>query len=208
TYGAKPGKHIHRTPAHATGGAGDQNRSVPGLEAVVLQSLDRQTRGDPGRAQRHGLLERETGGQWLDPVAREPGVLCVPAELRNTQVAADCQYLLASGEARVARLDDGACEINARNHPIRVDDGALREAGQAVLEVDARVLHAHGHVALGQVGERELLYAGSEPAAVLVQDERIEKFGHDTLLDRAPSDNGCGGRSECGLGQALSSLVT
>ena len=178
---AEAREHVHRCAAHAAGRAGHEHATVAWFHPVLLQPLDRKPRGEAGGAERHGFLHSQTGRQWFKPIAGQSGIFRKPPEVRDTERAADRDHLLPDPEARIAGFGHDAGEIDARHHRIGSHYGTARDAGEAILVVDARIMHADGDVARRQIVQLELPHTGRKPFVVLVDDKGVERLGQVPL---------------------------
>jgi hypothetical protein len=109
TAGGQDGDRDAPDPA---GRAGDEDGTGAGLQAALLEGEDAERRGEPGRADAHGLPGGEAGGEGDDPVGRDPGVLREAAVVGHAQVVAVHHDGLVDGQARRARVDDRAGQVD------------------------------------------------------------------------------------------------
>jgi hypothetical protein len=68
---AARGKHVDGEAADAAGGAGDDDRTIAGLQAVLFHAHDAEARGEACGAEGHGLGARQPDRQLVHPVRRE-----------------------------------------------------------------------------------------------------------------------------------------
>ena len=100
---AEPRQQRHRHRPDPAGRAGHQHRPVPRRQPVRLQRHHRQHRGQPRRADRHRLTQRQPVGQRHQPVRLDPRLLGIAAPVRLADPPAGQHHRVAGPVARIVR---------------------------------------------------------------------------------------------------------
>src|SRR6267378_5984615 len=153
---AELGQRRNGDRADAAGGAVHDHLPALRLEPVLLHAHDTDAGGEAGGAERHRVPQRHSLRQLGEPFGWHARVLRVAAVMRDAEVIAHGEHRVSLGEARVARRNDGAGEVDAADARRAAQDLAFAGGGERVLVVDVRVRHAHHDLARIQLVERAL----------------------------------------------------
>ena len=180
------GEDLDGHAADAAGRSGHGHRSLVGLEPGVLHEHDRLRRGEPGRAQRHGVERGHGLGAAHHPVGRNAGVFGVAAIVRNAEVIGMDDHLVAALPAGIVRRLDGARHVDSRVGRVFTHDLARPVVRQRILVIDRRIFGAHDDV-----------------ARIELVDAHLDKAAHDGIvfLERPVGLEFLHGSSPSGIGR-------
>ncbi len=194
---ALAGEQRDRGRSDAARGAGHQYRARGGRQAVPLERQHAQHRRVAGGADRHRLGAAQARRQFDQPVALDPRLLGVAAEMRLAEAVAVDDHLVARREAGMARRLDHAGQIDAEHHRKAADHRRLAREREAVLVVDRGMADADGDVAVHQLRLLHRDEADLLSGVGLVGSHGFERHGIRLSLgdlgddrDRQPSASG------------------
>ena len=147
---------------------------LAGVEPMALQRHHRQHRGVAGGADAHGLARAHRGRQRYQPVALDPRLLAVAAEMGLAAAPAVEDDLVARLPGGMAGGFHRAGEIDAGDHREAAHHRRLAGDGKAVLVVDGRIFDADGDVAVHEVCFVEIGERGLGAALRLLDHDRFE----------------------------------
>ncbi len=135
------------------GGTGDQHRTSPRLDAIVLQAEHTQGGGVAGGPEAHTIHRRQGLGPANEPGARNPDVLAKPAGGVHAQVIPGAEHLVPGLPVAVRGSDHRADSIDSRG--VRVVPGytTVARGGKGILVVERRIAHPDQHLVVRQVAE-------------------------------------------------------
>ena len=168
------GQQRDRDAADAAGGTGHQDLALIGAHPVGEQGVDAEARRIARGADRHRLLGGEARRQRHQPVAVEAGALGEAAPMGFTHSPTVEHDAVALLPIRVCAFGDDSRKVDAGHHRKLAHHRRFAGDGEAVLEVQRRVLHVDADVA---VGELRLLQAGqtNRLAVVVLVDQYCRK---------------------------------
>ncbi len=184
---AEAGENRHRHRADAAGGPGDQDRALGGGDAAVFQRHHAEHRGQPGGAHRHRLTRRQLRWHRHQPVGGDPRHLGVSAPMQFAHPPAGENHRVAGVVKGRGGGHHGSREVHPRHMRIGLDQIAQALRHQAVLVVEGGGGDLHQNLARRQIGDGESLHRTGNPLGGLVDDEGLERIGHDDFSFASPN---------------------
>ena len=175
----------HRQRTDPAGGAGDRQRTQPGVLAVFAHPVQGQGGGEAGGAQDHALAQVQAARQSHHPLRRQARVGRIAAVAGFGQAAAGDQHRVALTELRVGGGGHVAGHVDAADQGEVAQDPALAGAGQRILVVDRRPLDLDHHLARRELVQRQRLDAAAVAGVVVVDAEGGEGGGDGHGVTRA-----------------------
>ena len=141
---------------------------------MLLQRHHAEHGGIPCGADGHGIPGAQARGQRHQPVALDPCPLRQPAAVGLTHAPSVQHHLVAGAPVGVLALQHGTGKVDAGDQGEAAHHGGGTGEGQAVLVVEGRPLHRHGHIPGRQYLLGEALVAGAITRLVFLDQNTLE----------------------------------